>query len=250
MRKYGLLGKRLDYSFSKSFFEDKFEREQLEASYENIELDTLEEVRRVISDKELSGFNVTIPYKQSMIPFLDDISTEAREVGAVNTVLIQDGGWIGFNTDIHGFRQSIKPFLTNKHERALILGTGGAAKAVEFVLKGIGLDVSFLSSSREGKQIYSYDQVNHYMLEAHKLIVNCTPLGTFPDVEAKPPIELDGIGADHLLIDLIYNPEETLLLKEAKELGATTLNGLSMLKEQALQSWKIWNSSEPETSLN
>ena len=156
--------------------------------------------------------------------------------------VVKDGRLIGYNTDAYGFQQSIKPFLRNIHERALILGTGGASKAVEYVLKNLGIDVCFLSREPSESNQFSYDEVNENMFKAFKLIVNCTPLGTFPNVNEKPPLVTHFFTSDHLLIDLIYNPNETKLMKEAAVRGAETLNGYSMLQHQALKAWEIWNS--------
>lgn len=241
MRKFGLIGKRLDYSFSKSFFTDFFQEQGVDALYENIEIPSISQIKPYLNIGEFSGFNVTIPYKVEIIPFLDELSSEAEAIGAVNTISCQNGKLVGYNTDAFGFQQSIKPFLTNQHEKALILGTGGASKAVEFVLKNIGIDVFYLSRNPQASNHFSYEDVNEHMLGALKLIVNCTPLGTFPKVDEKPNFPTHLLGADHLVVDLIYNPEKTRFLKEAEQNGATILNGLSMLREQALKSWEIWN---------
>lgn len=241
MRKYGLIGKTLTHSFSKSFFTKKFERESIDALYENIELSDISLVRDVLSSGEYVGLNVTIPYKQQIIPFLDELSPEAKAIGAVNTIVFEDGKNIGHNTDTHGFHQSIKPFLTNLHERALILGTGGASLAVAHVLKGIGLDVKWVSRTPENDQTFSYADVNEHMVKAFKLVVNCTPLGTFPNVDECVDFPFEFLSSDHLCVDLIYNPAETKFLRLSKENGATTLNGESMLHEQALKAWALWN---------
>lgn len=241
MRKFALIGKRLDYSFSKAFFTDYFEKNHLECSYSNIEIENIYEIVPILKSKEYTGFNVTIPYKVEIIPFLDELTFEAIEIGAVNTISNVNGKLIGHNTDAFGFQQSIKPFLTNQHEKALILGTGGASKAVEYVLKNIGIEVFYLSRHPQKPNQFSYDEVNEHMLSAIKLIVNCTPVGTYPNINEKPNFPTQYIGSDHLVVDLIYNPEKTLLLKEAEKQGATILNGLSMLKEQALKAWEIWN---------
>lgn len=241
MRKFGLIGKRLDYSFSKTFFTEKFSNEGLSDSYENIELPTPELLEKVIREDGFSGLNVTIPYKEAVIPFLDDLSEEARAIGAVNTIVFNDGKAIGHNTDAFGFHQSIKPFLTNLHERALILGTGGASKAVAHVFRSIGLDVFFISRNPEGTNEFSYDQINDHMVRACKVIVNCTPVGTFPDVNNSPEFPFHYLTEEHLVIDLIYNPEKTRFLQESEAKGAAILNGKSMLLEQALRAWELWN---------
>lgn len=241
MRKYGLIGKSLGHSFSKAFFEEKFAAEGIAASYENIELAQIDEVKRVLQHDGFSGLNVTVPYKQEIIPFLDELTEEAKSIGAVNTILFRNGKTIGANTDAHGFHQSIKPFLTNRHERALILGTGGASMAIAHVLKNIGIDVKFVSRNPENENEFSYDSINQYMLQAFKLVVNCTPVGTFPNVEECIPFPFEFLTEEHLCVDLIYNPAETKFLRLAKENGATILNGESMLKEQALKAWTLWN---------
>lgn len=244
MERYGLIGKRLDYSFSKDFFSDKFKKDEINASYNNIELWSDIELAHFFKHEvhRYQGLNVTIPYKESVIPFLDNLSTEAQAIGAVNTIKVEGDQLLGHNTDAHGFQKSIKPFLRNVHEKALILGTGGASKAVEYVLKNLGIEVFYLSRSPKGSHQFSYEQANEMMMNTFKLIVNCTPLGTHPNVEEQPNIPIEFVGEDHLVIDLIYNPEETKLLRIAKEYGADTMNGLSMLKHQALKAWDIWQS--------
>ncbi len=240
MKTYGLIGKSLGHSFSPGFFKSFFEDQGIDAFYTLIELDAIERIKPILVGA-YHGLNVTIPYKEEIIPFLDELSPEATAIGAVNTIVFSEGKAIGFNTDAFGFQQSIKPFLTFEHERALILGTGGSSKAVGYVLRNLGIQVNFLSRNEPGGQQFSYEHVNEAMLSACKLIVNCTPVGMFPAIDACPLPSFQGIGPSHLVVDLIYNPEETLLLKEAKSRGATTLNGLPMLKAQALKSWELWN---------
>ena len=242
MSKFGLLGKKLDHSFSKSFFTAFFEKNEIDATYQNIEVEELSEWFNGEEIKTFSGFNVTIPYKTAVMPFLDEISEEARQIGAVNTVKSENGKLKGYNTDAFGFQQSIKPFLNNHHERALILGTGGASKAVAFVLQKIGLNVIYASRNPHYADEFAYESINEHMLKACKMIVNCTPVGTFPDVDAKPDLPTQFITPEHFVADLIYNPEKTRLLQEAEAQGAIVMNGHSMLKEQALKAWEIWNS--------
>lgn len=241
MPEFGLVGKTLGHSFSKSYFEEKFQREGIESTFKNFELAEITQIETVFSISDLKGLSVTIPYKEVIIPYLDGLSEEAAAIGAVNCISFQNGKKTGHNTDAFGFHQMIKPFLTNEHERAIILGTGGASKAVAYVLKKIGLNVISVSRNPQNGQ-FSYDQINEHMLKACKVVVNCTPLGTFPDVDACVPFPFEFLTESHLCIDLIYNPEETKFLKESKTNGATTLNGLSMLKEQANKAWEIWNS--------
>lgn len=237
MKRYGLIGKRLSHSFSKSFFEDYFEKHAIHASYENLELEDLSEFTSL---QNFDGFNVTIPYKESILPFLDEVDAKVQEIGAVNTIAIQEGRKIGYNTDVIGFSNSIKPFLTNRHERALILGTGGASKAVVYVLENLGIECA-LVSREEGKGDFIWSEMNELMVDAFKLIVNTTPVGMYPNQDELIDLPYQALTNEHLAIDLIYNPEETLFLKEARTKGATGLNGLSMLREQALASYQIWN---------
>ena len=192
--------------------------------------------------QHLSGLTVTIPYKEEIIPFLDSISDEAKAIGAVNVVQFKDGQKVGHNTDAFGFHQSIKPFLTFHHERALILGTGGAAKAVAHVFRSLGIDVIFCSRNPQGRNQFSYPEINEHMLNACKVIVNCTPLGTFPDVDECIELPFDHLTADHLVIDVVYNPPKSEFLTRAENAGATILNGESMLRHQALRAFEIWNS--------
>lgn len=241
MLNYGLLGKTLGHSFSKAFFENYFSENNITAVYSNFEIPEIKEIESVFEQK-ISGLNVTIPYKELVIPFLDELSEEARLIGAVNVIQFKNGKRIGHNTDAFGFHQSIKPFLTNMHERAILLGTGGASKAVEFVFKSIGLDVIHISRNPSGNKQYSYSDLNEHMVKACKVIVNCTPLGTFPKIEECVDFPFQFLTQDHLVVDLIYNPKKTKFLEQAQQHGATILNGESMLKEQALKSWEIWNS--------
>lgn len=240
MKIYGLLGQSLSYSFSKSFFEEYFKKNAIEAHYSNFEIQSLAILEEVFQ-KNLSGLNVTIPYKEAIMPFLDELSHEAKEIGAVNVVKFLNGKKIGYNTDAYGFQQSIKPFLTNKHERALILGTGGASKAVAYVFKSIGMDVIYCSRQPQSENEFPYSAINQHMLNACKVIVNCTPIGTFPNTEDMVDFPFEWLTSDHLVVDLIYNPSKTKFLRKAEENGAVILNGESMLKEQALKAWEIWN---------
>jgi shikimate dehydrogenase len=241
MRKFGLIGKTLHHSFSKTFFTSYFEREKVDAEYCNFELSEIEEILPLFHSNSVSGLNVTIPYKQSVIPFLDELSIEAKEIGAVNVIQFKDGKTIGHNSDAFGFHQSIKPFLTNLHERALIIGTGGASKAVEYVFKSLGIDTFSISRNPYGDKQFSYSEINNHMLNSCKVIVHCTPVGTFPNEEDVIEFPFEYLTKDHLVIDLIYNPIKTKFLRLAEEHGATILNGESMLHQQALKAWEIWN---------
>lgn len=242
MKRFGLIGKTLLHSFSPSFFKDYFKQNKIDAYYELLEISSIDQVDDILNDESISGLNVTVPYKIEIIPFLDEIDSVANEIGAVNVIAFRNGKKIGFNSDAFGFQQSIKPFLTFKHERALILGTGGASKAIEYVLKNLGIDVIYISRNPIGKpKHFSYSEINEHMLNACKLIVNCTPIGTFPTIDDCAEFPFQYLTEEHLVIDLIYNPQKTKFLSEAEKNGATILNGESMLKEQALKSWEIWN---------
>ncbi len=246
MQTIGLLGKQLSHSFSKSYFENKFENEGIkDFQYLNFEISSIDQLPGLIKEFQPRGFNVTIPYKESIIPFLNELSVEAKSVGAVNTVLIDYKGdkpfLKGYNTDVFGFAQSIKPFLEGTHEKALILGTGGASKAVAFVLRNLGIDCIYASRSKHSHDIISYEEVNEYVIKFCPLIVNTTPVGTFPNVEATLGLATQFINESHLVVDLIYNPAETRLLLDAKQQGAKTLNGLSMLHQQAEKAWELFS---------
>jgi len=242
---FGLIGKNLTHSFSKTYFEKKFTELNLPAyQYKNFELQKIEDFPALLeTQKLLKGLNVTLPYKEEILPFIDEISEEAQAIGAVNCIKMKNGKPFGYNTDVYGFSQSIKPFLDFNHQRALILGTGGSSKAVAFALKKIGVDVLFVSStaSKKSEHVLLYEEVNELVMGSHKLIVNCTPLGMFPDVDSFPPIPYQHLSPEHLAYDLVYNPNETRFLKKAAERGAIVVNGLSMLKLQAEKSWAIWN---------
>jgi shikimate dehydrogenase len=248
MKTFGLIGHRLGYSFSRNFFTEKFAKENLsEHEYLNFELDTIDEFIGVFDQgKEICGLNCTIPYKQQIMQFLDEIDAEAAEIGAVNTVKIinQNGKRIlkGFNTDIYGFENSLRPMLEEKHQKALILGTGGASKAIKYILNK--LQIEFVSSSIED-QLYEneirYNQIDEKLLKEYLIVIHATPIGTFPNVDNCPDIPYQSITSEHVLFDLVYNPEETLFLKKGKAQGAKTKNGLEMLHLQALRAWEIWN---------
>ena len=240
MRKFGLIGRTLQHSFSKTFFEKLFIENSIDASYENIELKDINEVAEILK-KDYSGLNVTIPYKEQIIPFLDELSPEAKKIGAVNVVSFTGGKTIGHNTDTYGFHNSIKPFLTNQHEKAIIFGTGGASKAIEFVLRSIGVEVIFISRNPKKSNEFAYSDVNEHMLRACKLLVNCTPVGTYSNIADFIDLPYEYLTENHLVVDLIYNPSKTMYLRKAEEQGAMILNGESMLNQQALKAWEIWN---------
>lgn len=241
MRQFGLIGKSLSHSFSKIYFEEKFRREHIDTSYSLFELADITEITDFLQQHpDLAGFNVTIPYKQQIIPYLDELSDEAQAVGAVNTVVVQhiDNQIItkGYNTDIIGFRDSLQGIKVP--ESALILGTGGAATAVKYVLEQLGCASTIVS--RNPERGLSYSALTPEIIRQHKLIVNCTPVGTFPDIHEKPDILYEGISGDHYLYDLVYNPSETAFMKEGILHGAKVQNGLKMLHGQAEAAWNIW----------
>lgn len=243
MKRYGLVGHPLAHSFSRAYFNEKFQREQLECQYDNFDLADLQGVRELTQRfPDLQGFNVTIPYKQDIIAFLDELDETAAEVGAVNTVKVLASGTLkGFNTDVLGFRDMITPFLPQHPSHpALILGTGGASKAVQYVLRHIGMPYHTVSRSPHCGD-YTYDTLDDTVIKSHLLIVNTTPLGTFPNIDEAPPIPYQAITPQHVLVDLVYNPEETCFLRRGKQQGADTVNGLQMLHRQAEASWKLWN---------
>lgn len=244
MNQYGLIGKTLSHSFSKKYFEDKFRKENISAAYENYELNEISQIEKIFSvQPNLCGLNVTIPYKEIIIPFLDEIDETAKKIGAVNTIKIDPvtKKTKGFNTDYYGFKQSIKPFLESQHQRALILGTGGASKAVKFVLHELGISTIYVTRNPTNEVALAYNDVDKNILQTHLLIINTTPLGMYPNENEKPAIDYHLLTNQHLLFDLIYNPTETLFLKEGKKRSTQTINGLSMLKLQAEKAWKIWN---------
>lgn len=242
-RQFGLLGKNISYSFSKKYFTDKFVLGNLiDCSYENFDLQTIDEFPSIISNNtELKGLNVTIPYKESVIPYLDKLSKNASHIGAVNVIRVTKKGTLkGYNSDYYGFMKSLEPLLQPHHKKALILGTGGAAKAISFALDQLGILYTFVT--REEKEgMIDYSRLNATTFDNHQIIINCTPIGTIPNTKEFPPIPYNYFTASHIAYDLIYNPEETQFLKKAKKKGAITKNGYEMLVLQAEKAWKIWN---------
>ena len=241
--KFGLVGKNIEYSFSRSFFKNKFETEGLEHTYENFDLDAISEFPDIlIKNKNIKGLNVTIPYKEAVIPYLDKVNKTAKIIGAVNTIkLTKKGKLIGYNTDYYGFINSIKPHLKSHHKKALILGTGGASKAIAYSLKKLKIKYQYVSRNPSNDNYFSYDELNTTIISEHTIIINCTPLGTHPNTSACPSIPYDAITKEHLLFDLIYNPKETKFLNIGKLKGATICNGADMLELQAEKAWEIWN---------
>lgn len=243
MKTFGLVGRNISYSFSRNFFSEKIKAENIEAEYLNFDLPEIEAFPEILKDqKNLKGLNVTIPYKEKIIPFLDDLDPVAAEIGAVNTIKVHPSGKLtGFNTDYFGFMESLKPFLKKHHIQALILGTGGASKAVAYGLEKLNISYTFVSRSPE-PGFLSYANLNSEIFKDSNLIINCTPLGTFPNIDEFPNVPVDLFGKEHLLFDLIYNPPTTRLMQLAQEKGSTVLNGRRMLELQAEKAWEIWNS--------
>lgn len=241
MPKYGLIGRSISYSFSPGYFNKKFEDLGMQDhSYEIYDLASIEEFPDLLkSDGELRGLNVTIPYKEAVIPYLEKVDPVASEIGAVNTICIQGGKTIGFNTDVIGFENVLKPLLLAADTKALVLGTGGASKAVRYVLEKLGIKATVVSR-RSGYGQITYDDLNPEVIRDNPVIINCTPLGTFPDVEAKPPLPYRAVSEKHLLFDLIYNPEKTAFLRTGEKAGSRICNGYGMLVGQAEASWELW----------
>lgn len=244
MNKLGLLGRNISYSFSRAYFKSKFEKEQItDTTYENFDIESIHLLPSILNNtKGLKGLNVTIPYKQEVIPFLDKINKKAAEIGAVNTIKItKKGKLVGYNTDCYGFKKSIIPFLKKYHNKALILGTGGASKAIAYTLRELGINYQYVSRKMSEGIDFTYDTLSENDIKEALIIINCTPLGTFPNIDNCPHIPYDSITDKHILFDLIYNPEETKFLKKGKEKGAVIINGLKMLELQAEKAWSIWN---------
>ena len=242
-KRFGLLGRNINYSFSKGYFTDKFENEKLSGcTYENFDIQNINDFHSIIKgNKDLKGINVTIPYKESVLSFLDSLSKKARQIGAVNTIKISKKGKLrGFNTDYYGFKKALEPVLKPNHKKALILGTGGASKGVAFALKELGIEYTFVSRLAKENAI-DYDQIKAETFDEYQIIINSTPVGTSPNTAAFPLIPYEFFTKNHIAFDLIYNPAETQFLKKAKENGASIKNGLDMLIFQAEKAWEIWN---------
>lgn len=242
MRLFGLIGHPLKHSFSKDFFNGKFQYEGLDCRYQNFDMKSIDELTHIINKyPELCGLNVTIPYKEAILPYLDEIDDTAKEIGAVNVVKISNGKLKGYNTDAYGFSVLLERALKGQTiENALVLGTGGASKAVQFVLKQRQMPFSTVSRSAE-KGDFTYDTLSDETLKKSLLIINTTPLGMAPKIEDFPEIKYQVLGKKHILIDLIYNPKLTAFMELGKTWGAKTYNGMQMLEEQAKKSWDIWN---------
>ncbi len=242
IRLFGLIGRTLEHSFSVDHFANKFQKEGIEdARYEAFPLAEISEFPRFLDEHpELIGLNVTIPYKEAVIPYLDELSETAQDIGSVNTIRLSKGIKEGFNTDAEGFEKEITPLLTNSSKKAMVLGTGGASKAVRYVLEKLDYELHFVSRESKGDRRVTYDELTATEVAEQELIVNTTPLGTWPDTDQAPPIPYEGIAAGTLLYDLIYNPPLTRFLRWGKARGARVKNGHGMLKAQAEAAWRIW----------
>lgn len=241
-KKYGLIGKKISYSFSENYFSKKFIKYNIQnCSYRNFDLENINELNRVLQDPNIKGLNITIPYKEQVVKYLDKIDNNAKLIGAINTIKVNnDNSITGYNTDYIGFIKSIEPYLNSNYKKALILGTGGASKAIAFGLKKLNIESKKVSREKiKGDMVY--EELNSKKINEYKIIINTTPLGTFPNTENYPNIPYKYITKDHICYDLIYNPDETIFLKKSKKNGAIIINGLKMLEIQAEESWKIWN---------
>lgn len=243
MKKFGLIGFPLSSSFSRKYFTEKFDKESIDAQYNLYPIENVDLLKNLVKDNDLCGLNVTIPYKQQVIPLLDELDETASQIGAVNVIkFIRKNNTLtlkGYNSDAIGFEQSLLPLLQSQHKKALVLGTGGASKAVSYILKKNGIEVTFVSRTPKEGQI-SYQEITSQIMAEYKLIVNCTPLGMYP-VDACPDIPYECLTSEHLLYDLIYNPEKTLFLEKGEQFGAKIKNGMDMLVGQAVAAWNIWN---------
>ncbi|HWJ30587.1 MAG TPA: shikimate dehydrogenase [Flavisolibacter sp.] len=241
MKVFGLIGKTLKHSFSKNYFSEKFSSEQLaDCRYENFELQSIDELKEIIRQRpEIMGLNVTIPYKEEVVQLLDEKNEIVEKTGACNCIRVDSGRLFGFNTDVIGFKRSLEPALRPDHTCALILGSGGAAKAVEYALNELKIDHVIVSRNKKFDQ-FGYEDLGEDVIKGHKLIINTTPLGMFPNTNQDPPIPYEYITPDHILYDLIYNPPKTQFLQKGEKQGAHIINGHEMLIIQAEESWKIW----------
>lgn len=240
MKQVGLIGRNISYSFSENYFAEKFQQEQIpDVHYKTFDLKEIEDVNELFLNPDLKGFNVTIPYKEAILPFLDELEPVAQEIGAVNCVKIENGRKIGFNTDVFGFENSLMPLLKFHHQNALILGDGGAAKAIKYCLSKHLIE--FKTVTRNGD--FRFSDLTDDHISTHSIIINCTPVGTFPNITECPELPYESLTSQHLLYDLIYNPAKTEFLKRGEGKGAIIKNGLEMLVLQAEKSWEIWNSS-------
>ena len=242
MRRFGLIGKTLKHSFSKTYFEKKFEEQGItDCSYDNFELKSIDEFSGLIANNpELKGLNITIPYKEQVTQFLNSKNETVEAIGACNCIKINDGELQGFNTDAIAFKNSLQKYLTPAHKCALVLGTGGASKAIQYALQQLNLDFILVSRHKKHEQL-GYEDLGEENIKGHQIIINTTPLGMYPNVDQDPPIPYEALTSQHLLYDLTYNPPKTKFLQQGEAKGAKIINGYEMLVAQAEESWRIWN---------
>ena len=239
---YGLIGKKISYSFSKNYFTNKFKKSNLDSNYtyENLDLDDINQFKNILKQKKFNGFNVTIPYKEKIIPFIDELSPVAKEIGSVNTICFHNSKKIGHNTDIFGFDKTLSEINIDNIKHALVLGTGGASKAIRYVLSKRKINYSLVSRKKKEDSLL-YNALDTNLFNQNLLIINSTPLGTYPTIEEFPDIPYKYLDSKHILYDLVYNPIETAFMKKGKEKGARVINGLKMLEYQAEKSWELWH---------
>tara|TARA_B100001063_G_scaffold45106_2_gene38839 strand:+ start:6206 stop:6955 length:750 start_codon:yes stop_codon:yes gene_type:complete len=243
-KKFGLIGRDIEYSFSRIYFLEKFNSnlDLSDYNYRNFDIESIDLIKDLIDDKDLGGLNVTIPYKIEVIEYLDEISDEAKEIGAVNTICFENGKKIGYNTDIYGFSESLKAYSVDSIDNVMILGSGGASKTVIYFCKKNNVPFKILSR-KNSKDFLSYNDIDQSFFKGKVLIVNCTPVGTHPKINECPDLPYNLLNKENILFDLVYNPPETLFMKKGKEIGCKTLNGYEMLRFQAEKSWNLWTKS-------
>jgi shikimate dehydrogenase len=239
MKRYGLIGYPLSHSWSPNYFNQKFAREGVHAEYRLFPLKAIADFPNLLKQQNLTGLNVTIPYKQAIIPYLDELSGEAKAIGAVNTIVFQDDRLIGYNTDVYGFAATLDESEVPKRVHALLLGTGGASKAVQYVLQQRNIPCTLVSRKRT-PQAMAYSDLTNAIIQGHQLVINCTPVGMYPNISDCPEIPYQGLSESHWVIDLIYNPTETIFLQRAAAKKARTTGGLHMLQQQANKAWQLW----------
>ena len=239
---YGLVGKSISYSFSEKYFTEKFKKNKIQnCTYKNFDLNNIKDLVSILKENDLKGLNITIPYKEQVLSYLDEIEDNAKLIGAINTIKInKDKTLTGYNTDFIGFINTLRPYINSNCKKALILGTGGASKAIEYGLKKLNIESKKVSRNKK-KGDLTYLEIDSDLIKEYQIIINTTPLGTYPDIENYPDIPYKYLTKKHICYDLIYNPDETTFLRKSKKKGAITINGLRMLEIQAEESWKIWN---------
>lgn len=245
MDKYGLIGKNIDYSFSRAYFNAKFKTKAIHAEYVNFDLESLEDLTEILKQEtQLKGLNVTIPYKEQIIHFLDEVDSHAKAIGAINCIAFCSGKLKGYNTDYIGFKDALLPLLEEHHKKALILGSGGASKAVQYALNQLGITHSLVSRTKTKDVDFIYSEIDQKQMEAHQIIINTTPLGTYPNIDTYPLLAYEYLNEKHILYDLTYNPEITKFLEFGIKHKTKTINGYQMLVNQAEEAWSIWSKAK------